>query len=251
MEAPDIRSTARRNGYGQFCPVAVAAEVLAEKWNLLLVREMLCGSHRFNDIHRGVPLMSASLLSQRLRSLEEWGVLERSQLPGTRGHSYCLTAAGRALKPIIDGIGMWGLTYMRNTFAEENLDPSLLMWDMRRWIKPEMFPEDRTVIMINLIDVKKRPRTYWFVKDTREEILDLCLEDPGYDIDLTISADIGTLARVWLGDIPLEAALRDGRIEFEGSAALRKTVYDWIGLSPFASMRDNREPLATASVTRD
>ena len=143
-----------------------------------------------------------------------------------------------ALRPIVEGIGVWGLKYMRNTFAKENLDPSLLMWDMRRWIKPEHFPGDRVVIMINLLDVQKRERTYWFVKDSRESILDLCMEEPGFEVDLTISTDIETLARIWLGDIPLDAALRNRRIEFDGSPALRMSVYDWIGLSPFAGMRE-------------
>ncbi len=236
METSEREVAGRKSGYGQFCPVSVASEVLAEKWNLLILRELLCGSHRFNDLHRGVPLMSGSLLSQRLRSLESWGLIDRVPDEGQRGNSYYLTDAGKALRPIVEGIGVWGLKYMRNTFAEENLDPSLLMWDMKRWIRPEHFPTERAVIMINLLDVQKRNRTYWFVKDSRESLLDLCTEDPGFDVDLTISTDVETLARVWMGDLPLDTALRSRRVEFDGSAALRMSVYDWIGLSPFASM---------------
>ncbi|MBX3071293.1 MAG: helix-turn-helix transcriptional regulator [Thermomicrobiales bacterium] len=225
----------RKSGYGQFCPVSIAAEVLAEKWTLLVLRELLAGSSRFNDIQRGVPLMSATLLSQRLRTLEHWGLIERIQEPGARGHSYCLTEAGMALGPIIDNIGVWGLKYMRQTtFADQNLDPSLLMWDMRRWIRPESFPCDRAVIMITVIDVQKRMRNYWLVKDTDEAVLDLCLEDPGFDVDLTITSDIETLTRVWMGDMPLDSALRNRTIQCEGSAVLRMSVYDWIGLNPFA-----------------
>ncbi len=184
--------------------------------------------------------MSASLLSQRLRHLEDWGLVEREQEPGTRGYSYILTDAGRALGPIIDSIGLWGLKYMRTTFASENLDPSLLMWDMRRWIKPEHFPGDRAVIMIDLTDVKQRQRCYWLVKDTHDGVLDLCLDDPGFDVDLTLTTDIETLARVWMGDIPLDMALRNRQIELDGSAAMRLSVYDWIGLSPFAAKREDR-----------
>lgn len=240
METSEKAPRARRTGYGQFCPVSIASEVLAEKWTPLVLRELLCGSHRFNDIHRGVPLMSASLLSQRLRHLEEWGLVERVPVPGTRGYSYMLTEAGHALRPIIDSIGLWGLKYMRTTFAAENLDPSLLMWDMRRWIKPEHFPWDRAVIMINITDVRKRLRSYWLVKDPNDATLDLCLDDPGFDVDLTITSDIETLAKVWMGEISLDVALRNRQIEIEGAPALRLTVYDWIGLSPFASMREDR-----------
>jgi DNA-binding HxlR family transcriptional regulator len=227
-----------RQGYGQFCPVAIASEVLAERWMPLVLRELLCGSHRFNDLHRGVPLMSATLLSQRLKELEMAGLVERREQEGGRGHEYHLTEAGDALRPIIEGFGVWGLRYLRSMFDPSNLDPGLLLWDMRRSIRPEHLPRGRVVIRIDLTDTAPAKRHWWLVKDQNELDLDLCLQDPGFDVDLTVTTDMETMARVWLGDVGVESAVRTGRLKLDGPPALRLSFYDWIGLSLFAHLRD-------------
>lgn len=237
----DCGAMTQQKGYGQFCPVSIASEVLAEKWTLLVLRELLCGSHRFNDLHRGVPLMSPSLLSQRLKQLEGVGLVEKRDGPSGRGQGYYLTEAGEALGPIVEGIGLWGLKYMRTTFATTNLDPSLLMWDMRRWIRPQHLPAGKVVIRIDLIDARKSQQHYWLVKQANDEALDLCLNDPGFDVDLIVTTDIESMARIWLGDIEIEHAIRTGRLTLEGPAPLRLSFYDWIGLSPFAHMRKVHE----------
>lgn len=226
----------RAKGYGQFCPISVAAEVLAERWSLLVLRELLAGSTRFNDLHRGVPLMSASLLSQRLRDLELAGIIDREPLPTGKGHTYTLTESGKALGPIIDGIGLWGLKYMRTHYSPENLDPSLLMWDMRRWIRGDLMPEGRVVIRFDLPDAPVRKQHYWLMKDEHDAHVELCLFDPGFPVGLVVTGRLEHLTRVWMGDIAPEAAVRNGLIRLEGSPELRMSFYDWIGLSPFVQM---------------
>lgn len=223
-----------RDGYGQFCPVAKAAEVVAERWTPLILREMLCGSQRFNDIHRGVPLMSKSLLSKRLKELEQAGILERRPLQDERLHGYFLTEAGEALRPIIVALGYWGLQFVQSNFEHQDLDPSLLMWDMRRWARADRLPEGRVVIEFVFPDAAANQRHWWLVKEPYDDSLDLCLQDPGYDVNLTVTAGLEFMSRVWLGDLDLQTALRTGRINLQGDAALRLSFPDWIGLSLFA-----------------
>lgn len=226
----------RSRGYGQFCPISIAAEVLTERWTLLVLREMLAGSTRFNDLHRGVPLMSASLLSQRLRDLEGAGLIERRALPTGKGYSYHLTESGEALRPIITGIGLWGSKYMRTQYSPENLDPSLLMWDMRRWIRGDLMPPGRVVIRFDIPDAPVQKRRYWMVKEDGEHNVDLCLFEPGFPVDLVITSNLATLTRVWMGDIEAESAVRNQQLLLEGDPVVRMSFYDWIGLNPFVHL---------------
>lgn len=223
-----------RDGYGQFCPVAKAAEVVAERWTPVVLREMLCGSHRFNDIHRGVPLMSKSLLSKRLKELEQAGILERRPVQNERVQGYYLTDAGEALRPIIMALGYWGLQFVQSNFEHQDLDPSLLMWDMRRWARADRLPEGRVVIEFVFPDAAANQRRWWLVKEPHGETLDLCLQDPGYDVNLTITSALEVMSRAWLGDLDVPTALRTGRIDLQGDPALRLSFPDWIGLSLFA-----------------
>lgn len=226
----------RSKGYGQFCPVSIAAEVLTERWTLLVLREMLSGSTRFNDLHRGVPLMSASLLSQRLRDLEFAGLIEREPLPTGKGFSYHLTESGEALKPIVFGIGLWAVRYMHTQYSPENLDPSLLMWDMRRWIRGDLMPAGKVVIRFDLPDAPASKRHYWMIKEDDEPEIDLCLFDPGFPVNLVVTSPLATLTRIWMGDIQAETAVRNQQISLDGDPAVRMSFYDWIGLSPFVHL---------------
>ncbi len=224
-------------GYGQFCPVAKAAEIFAERWTPLVLRELLCGSRRFNDLHRGVPMMSRTLLRQRLDELERDGVVERRPKPAGRGWEYCLTPAGEEFRPIVEGLGEWGQRWAhRQVERDDDLDPGLLMWDIHRRLVVETLPHERLLIEFEFRRVPGRggqgKRTWWLL--VRRPEVELCLKDPGFEVDLVVDADLRALTRVWLGDIRFEDARRAGLITLEGPRQLVQAFPSWLGLSVFA-----------------
>ena len=219
--------------YGQFCPVAKAAEILAERWTPLVIRELLCGSQRFNDLRRGVPLMSPSLLSQRLKTLEDQGLVERRDLEDG-GVEYHLTRAGRALQPVVEGLGAWGKRWVRREVDSDDLDPGLLMWDIHRRLHVDRFPDQRTVLRFELTDMPSKRRFYWLVIDRGK--VDICLKDPGFEVDLYIAVDLRTLTEVWLGDLALDKAIRTCALELHGSRRLTRQFRSWLQLSLFAEV---------------
>lgn len=222
-------------GYGQFCPVAKAAEVVAERWTPLVMRELLCGSRHFNDLRRGVPLMSPSLLSQRLKRLEDEGLVIRRETPGG-GSDYRLTEAGEALRPVIEALGAWGKRWVRATGAasSDDLDPGVLMWDIHRRLHVDRFPEGRSVLRFELTDVAARQRFYWLV--IAHDQVDICLKDPGFGVDLYIAVPLPVLTAIWLGDLPLETARQHGDLDLRGAAELRRQFGSWLKLSLFAGV---------------
>ncbi len=215
-------------GYGQFCPVAKACTVVAERWTPLIVREMLCGSRRFNDIHRGVPLMSRTLLATRLAELEEAGVIQRDAGRDGRGE-YRLTAEGEALRPVVEALGEWGMRFAQGAAREEDLDAALLMWDLRRKIRVQVAPPRRVVIHFQLegVPARDRHRTRWWVIATPDDV-DLCLKDPGYEVDLVVTADLAALTRLWLWRLGWREAVRAGSVRVEGPRALRQALPAWL-----------------------
>jgi len=220
--------------YGQFCPVAQAAEILAERWTPLVVRELLAGSRRFNDIHRGVPLMSPSLLSRRLRTLEDAGLVRRCA--GDDGASeYQLTQAGRELGPLIEGLGKWGKRWVGREARSHELDPGLLMWDMHRRLQLERLPERRTVVHFELTDVPSKRRYYWLVIEGGG--VDVCLKDPGFTVDLYVAGDLRTLTVVWTGDVSLNQAVRRGAVRLSGPQRLVRQFKSALMLSAFANIQ--------------
>lgn len=219
------------SGYGQFCPVAKAMEVLDERWTILVLRELLKGSTRFNELRRGVPKMSPALLVKRLRSLERYGVIERI---GHGSHtSYRLTAAGRELDPVIHGLAAWGIRWI-GELGEDDLDPHLLMWDIQRTVPVEAWPRTRTVIAFELRDAPPGGARWWLV--VAEGETDLCDYDPGYDVNAVVSAELRDLIRVWRGDLGWPEALRTGRVAIAGPTLIRRQVPTWIGQSELASV---------------
>ncbi len=224
--------TSMPESYGQFCPIAQAAEVVNERWTLLVIREMMMGSSRFNDIQRGVPRMSSSLLSKRLRELEQVELISKEPLPEGRGHTYHLTPAGLALGPMIVSLGTWGRDWLKRDITMEEADPSLLMWDMRRAIRVERLPKHPLVAFIRLRDAVSDRRAWWLV--AREDDTDLCFTDPGFEVDLEIDAEVKALAEVWVGKRELGQAMDSQQIKVTGPDHLVRTVPDWIGLSTFA-----------------
>jgi len=223
---------ARRNGYGQFCPVAMAAQVVAERWTPLVVRELLCGSTRFNDLQRGVPRMSSSLLAQRLKQLQYAGVVERSR--SAAGVEYRLTAAGKELFPVVEAMGVWAQRWLRHELiAADNLDPDLLMWDIRRTVSAqERASSRRSAVEFQLSGVRRDRSRYWLVFDRGQ--VDLCFRDPGFEIELLVSSPLRTMTEVWLGHLTIEQAIREGRLRLEGEQHAIKAFGSWFSLSPFA-----------------
>lgn len=220
-------------GYGQFCPVAKAAEVVGERWTMLVIRELLAGGQSFNDIRRGVRLMSPSLLSARLKMLEHAGVVLRRE--SKDGVIYTLTKAGEELQPLIFQMGRWGQRWVRSDMSKKDLDPKLLMWDIKKRIDPSGFTKNRTVLSVEFSDSARELRNWWFV--IRGKAVDLCLKDPGYEVDLYLFSNVKTLTKVWMGDMSLRTALQDGLLEISGMASLRKTISMWFVRNVFADVK--------------
>ena len=220
-----------RGGYGQFCPVSMAAEVVCTRWTALILREFLCGSTRFNDLRRGVPRMSPALLSKRLRELEEAGVIATVDL-ATGGSEYRLTPMGRDLEPLIGGLGAWGHRWIESRLSLKNLDPSLLMWDMRRNHRPEPLPDRRCTIQFLYPELVEGDRARWLVVEKGE--VDLCKIDPGYDVDITVTGSLRSMTSVWMGITSLREEQTAGRLAIDGDRAIARTIDHWLGLSHFA-----------------
>jgi DNA-binding HxlR family transcriptional regulator len=221
-------------GYGQFCPVAKASEIFAERWTPLVLRELICGSHRFNDLQRGVPLMSPSILSQRLQTLQRAGVIERRPAAVGKGWEYHLTEAGEELRPIVEQLGAWGQRWARRKVEEGDLDASLLMWDVRRCVRPQSLPDRRVVVAFTFPDAKTGLRHWWLVFHQGE--VDLCLTDPGFEVDVHVVSGLRTMTGVWLGDLTVADAVRNGTMTLTGRRPLVRSFPTWVGLSPLAGV---------------
>jgi DNA-binding HxlR family transcriptional regulator len=229
-------------GYGQFCPVAKASEIFAERWTPLVLRELLAGSHRFSDLQRGVPLMSRTLLARRLRELEDAGVIERLPRSNSRGAEYYLTPAGQELQRVVENLGEWGQRWARKEVeSQHDLDPGLLVWDIHRRLNVNRLPSDRVVIRFDFHGVPRDCRsqkTFWLV--LKRPDVDVCLKDPGFEVDLSVSADLRILTRAWLGDIRLTEAMRTGSVIVEGPRKLVEAFPRWLALSGFAGVERPR-----------
>lgn len=222
-----------KRSYGQFCPVARAAEVVAERWTPLVLRELMCDSHRFSDLARGVPLMSPSLLSQRLRELTDAGIVERR--PAGRSYEYFLTPAGEALRPVVESLGLWGYQHLPDDLAKSQLDPAYLMWDVRRTIDTSTLDADeQTVVQFDLAGAPAKKRRWWLV--VREHDVDLCLKSPGLDVDLKVAAPLRALIDVWLGTRDLKQAIREKAVQLDGPRKLVRSFPAWFGPSRFARL---------------
>ena len=219
------------SSYGQFCPVAKAMEVLDERWTLLVVRELLMGSRHFNELRRGNPKMSPALLSKRLRRLERAGVVRRV-LDGGR-ISYELTESGLELRPLVDALGAWGARWV-GELGEEDLDPHLLFWDMKRTIPVEAWPRERTVVQFALDDVEPKVARWW-VCVTGDDV-DICDADPGFDVAVTVDTSLRTMTRVWRGDLDWDAAQRSGGLRVDGPREAARAVPVWMGQSLLAAV---------------
>jgi DNA-binding HxlR family transcriptional regulator len=214
---------AERGGYGQYCPISRALDALGDRWSLMILRDMIVGTTRFNDLARGLPGLSRSLLSKRLRQFERAGLVERL------GSQYLLTEAGRDLEPVIFGLGQWGAQW---TFGEPDpaeLDADLLVWWMHSRLDTSELPGRRHVLHLRFTDDR---RLFWLVIEAG--VPSVCVADPGFDVDVTITSDLAALYQVWLGRMALRDAVRAGRLDFNGPPALVRRMPDVLRLSPVA-----------------
>lgn len=241
-----------RGGYGQFCPVAMASEVLCTRWTMLLIRELVSGSSRFNELRKGVPRMSPALLSKRLKELESWGVVERhaTQEPGV--FDYRLTTAGQDLWPIVEAMGIWGQRWLEGQLSLKNLDPSLLMWDMRRNLDPTPMPPRRFVIQFLYHELPASKQKWWLIVEGGE--VDLCWSDPGFEVDLYVVTDLRTMTAIWMGLTTVKKEAEADTLELVGDRRVADTMQQWLGLSPFAreqkrSAEQGADPSADAAGT--
>lgn len=225
-------------GYGQFCPIAKTMEVLDERWTILVIRELLAGSHHFNDLRRGLPRMSPALLSKRLRGLVRIGLVMRND-EGNRSR-YGLTPAGRELAPIVMALGNWGVRWMTK-LGEDDLDPHLLMWDVHRNIDLAAVPDGRTVLAFHFSDIGSRTSDWWVVIDGNDSV-DLCDFDPGFEVVVRATSTLRTMVLIWRGDLTWRTALKDGSLVLDGSSQARNSLPYWLKLSPFAAAPRGTEP---------
>jgi DNA-binding HxlR family transcriptional regulator len=223
-------------GYGQFCPVAVACEIFAARWTPMILRELLAGSGQFNEIHRGLPAMSRALLARRLRELEAAGVVTRDNGSNGKGIRYGLTEAGREFRSVLEPLGTWGQRWGQRA-ERRNLNPEFLMWNMRRRIARETLPSRRIVVELSFRGVPAEHRGYrvfWLVMTSAD--VDLCVKDPGFDVDLYVDARIDAMVHVWLGDTSWRAVLRDGSVRITVPRELVKVFPRWLLLSHYAGV---------------
>jgi DNA-binding HxlR family transcriptional regulator len=239
------------DGYGQFCPIALGAEIFAQRWTPLILRELLLGSHRFSDLQKGLPRISRNLLVQRLAFLEEAGVIERRGRHDGRGFDYYPTTAGEELRPVVMALGTWGYKWTAQELRPDNLDAGLLMWFLRRRVNTEHLPNERVVVRFQFRGQGKGPtwleeqQAFWLMLDKPD--VELCLSDPGHDVGLVVEADLEAMVRVYLGHLSLAEALRTHSVELAGRRDLRSGFRAWLGISHFAhEQQPARRRLAAA-----
>ena len=222
--------TMDRGGYGQFCPVSMAAEIFCSRWTPLVMRELLSGTTRFNDLRRGVPRMSPALLSKRLKDLTKAGIISVSRDGG--GVEYTLTQAGEDLREVVMGLGFWGARWIESQLSLRNLDPSLLMWDMRRNLVIEPLPSRKCTIQFQYPELPAPKRNFWLVVDGG--VVDLCAFDPGFEVDLLVRSPLRTMTAIWMGIAKLRQEIEAGNLEIDGDPSISGAMQHWLGLSPFA-----------------
>src|SRR5689334_7159181 len=197
--------------YGQFCPVAMAAEIVCSRWTALILRELLSGSRRFNDLRRGLPLMSPTLLSKRLKELEAAGVVVTGRTAQPGAVEYKLTEAGEDLRSVVMSLGIWGQRWVESSLSLKNLDPSLLMWDMRRRLDPTPLPPRRCTINFLYVDAPSGKQSWWLLVDGDK--VDLCATNPGFEVDLYVRASLRGMTAVWMGLSTVQKEIAAGEID--------------------------------------
>ena len=231
------------SGYGQFCPIAKAMEVLGEKWTLLIVRELLLGGHRFNELQRGLTHISPTLLTKRLQSLEEEGLVVKRKIHGQRGYEYYPTESCKELMPVMEQVGHWGMRWARDSMTGDDFDLELLMLYMQRSIAPDKLPGRETVIRFHFTDVEDF-QTWWLVVEDGE--VDVCIHDPGKEVDVYLNVGLRTMCELWMGDVSYKRALAEEKLQVVGPSALTRNISSWITPSIFAGIAPARQIVSPA-----
>ncbi|MGI9284134.1 MAG: winged helix-turn-helix transcriptional regulator [Pseudomonadales bacterium] len=229
--------------YQQFCPIAKAMDLLGEKWTLLIVRELIMGATRFNELQRGLGQISPTLLSKRLNLLEQEGLLLRKRIPGQRGYEYFPTEACQELFPVVEQVGIWGMRWARHQMTEDDFDLELLMLYLERSIQPDKLIGNETVIRFNFTDVEDYSN--WWVVVTGDDV-DVCVHDPGKEVDVYFNACVRVMCEVWMGDVSYKKAIADGKLNLVGPKALTRNIQDWLKPSIFAGIAPANTILAPA-----
>ena len=221
--------------YGQFCPVAKASEIFAQRWTPLIIRELLMGSRKFSELEIGVPHIPRSLLTQRLRSLESVGVLERKADGNSKRAGYHLTAAGMDLFGVIRGLGEWGQKWVNHDIGQDEVDPAYLVWDMHRRVEVDLLPPDRVVVQMTFSGA--RTGDYWLILERPEP--SACMQDPGFDVDVFVVADTVAIHKAWMGMASFDEYVEEGLIELFGLASHVNAFPTWFKFSVFAGVEMN------------
>lgn len=219
--------------YGQFCPIAKAAEIIGEKWTVLIIRELLMGGTRFSELQRGLSLISPTLLSKRLDSLVEHGLVIKKKIQGQKGFEYLPTESCQQLLPVIRSLGEWGMCWARSNLSEKDYDVELLMLYLQRSVRPEKLPGNMTVIRFKFTDTKKY-QDWWMLVEGNN--VDLCTNDPGKDVDIYFTSKIKTLTDIWMGENSYKKAVREGELTLVGAQALINNITSWMNNSMFAGL---------------
>lgn len=212
--------------YGQYCPVALATEILGERWTILIVLVLCDGVTRFSDMQRALPRIPASTLSSRLRSLETARVVRKKMAGGS--HEYHLTDAGKDLAPIIYEMAYWGQRWARDLEVED-LDPLHLVWSVHLRMNTDAMPTGRTTIQIEFTDLPQEKKYYWLV--VNDDVVDVCIKHPGHEPDVTVACGIQRFVEAWRGFRSMEKEVGAGRIKVSGPPAMRKAFPAWLLLS--------------------
>lgn len=218
-------------GYGQYCPLSLAAELLCQRWTVLVISRVLMGCTRFNEIQRGLPQMSPSLLARRLDELEKAGILETRPTENGLWREYSVTPAGRDLESLVNGMAVWGQKWARD-MEMEDLDPAFLVWSMHTRLDHQAMPEGRTVMAFSFTNAPPDCRKFWLVAEDGKA--EMCLKDPGYEVDLRIASDLRVFIEAWRGFRDFDSEIRAGRIKLIGPIPLKKQFPSWLRLHVLA-----------------
>ena len=219
--------------YGQFCPIAKASEIIGEKWTILIIRELLMGATRFNELQRGLSLISPTLLSKRLDSLVEHGLVLKKKITGQKGYEYFPTESCKALLPILVSIGEWGIVWSVSNLTERDYDVELLMLYLKRSIVSEKLPGNETTVRFKFTDVSEYP-DWWMV--IKKDDIDLCVNDPGKDVDVYFTTTVKNMTEIWMGDTTYKKSLRQGVLQLVGDKVLTNNVTSWMTNSIYSDL---------------
>jgi DNA-binding HxlR family transcriptional regulator len=223
-----------KNLSGSLCPAMASADILGDKWTLLLLREMFLGTTRFGRFQKAIPRMSPSILSKRLRTLEAADIIVRKAAPSGQAAEYKLTRSGRELGPIVENMAVWGMRWRKRSIAAQDCDVGGFMWDFHRTLNTAGLPDGETVILVQISD-RTELNSWWVIANG--DAVDLCVEDPGHDVDVYLTATLAHLIALWLGDVGVQSAVDDKSIYLDGPRHLLNTVQDWMAQSPLVGVK--------------